>query len=175
MDECKSNKPQAYMFFVHGGIGQQLIHALKYEGKEEIGEDLGHWLGAILKKMPWQIEGIVLVPLHPKKLQKRGYNQCEKFGKALSKALRCPLIDGALIRVRNTQTLTKKNREARWNALEDAFEVVKPQQIEGKHLLLVDDVVTTGTTLETCAKVLLETPGVRVSIAAMCCSIENLP
>lgn len=155
--------------FSKGGLLQHLIHQLKYENKPQIGQELGKMYGAMLKEDPfWQaIDYIVPVPLHPKKKHQRGYNQAAMWAIGLSETLGVDWTEEYLIRSDYTTSQTKKTRMERFQNVEDAFFVPNPTAIEGKHLLIVDDVLTTGATLEACALKLLEVPNVRVSVACI--------
>lgn len=157
------------LLFEKKGIVQKLIHNLKYRGHEEIGGYLGSWLGSELQTIPeWQdISVVIPVPLHNKKLKKRGYNQVTGFGREIAKALNIPYVDDVLLKVTATQTQTVKKRLARWGSIDETMVVKKAGTLRGNHVLLVDDLVTTGATLEACAQKLLKIPGVKISIATM--------
>jgi ComF family protein len=159
----------SFCSFDKGGIMQHLMHQLKYKGSTEVGEKLGKLLGIdLIKSEPFrEIELIVPVPLHPKRERSRGYNQSAVIGKGLSSAMEIPLVTGNLIRNHYSNTQTNKGRFERWENVKELFAVRKPELLAGKHLLLVDDVVTTGSTLEACVQVLLKIPGTTVSIATL--------
>lgn len=148
---------------------QQLIHELKYRGKEEIGVFFGRWLGSDLAETDnfRNIDMIIPVPLHPSKLKERGYNQVTKFGQELATALNATYSEEILIKTTATKTQTLKDRMSRWGKIEETLSVQNAQLAEGKHILLVDDLVTTGATLEACANKLLQIPNVKISIATM--------
>jgi ComF family protein len=148
---------------------QNMIHQLKYNGQTAVGSVIGNIYGHELKESPLfnTAQVIIPVPLHPKKLKKRGYNQCDFFAKGLSAALGAPAELDNVQRVVSTGTQTRKSRFERWKNVEFVFNALRPQELEGKHILLVDDVVTTGATLEACAQQLLDIPGTRVSIATI--------
>jgi ComF family protein len=120
------------------------------------------------------IDVIVPVPLHPKKQKKRGYNQSEMFGLGLSRGLGKRMNTNILYRKRFTETQTKKSRSERWENVESVFAVHNPEDFSGKHLLLVDDVITTGSTLEACIHALETIPKVKISIAAMATALTEL-
>lgn len=159
----------ALLLFEKKGVVQKLIHNLKYRGHREIGNFLGAWLGTDLKDIPaWQeIDLVIPVPLHKQKLRKRGFNQVADFGQELAKALEVQYRDDVLLKVTATQTQTIKKRFARWGSFDETFVLQHEKSLEGKHILLADDLVTTGATLEACAHKLLQVPGVKISIATM--------
>ncbi|HMQ49022.1 MAG TPA: ComF family protein [Saprospiraceae bacterium] len=164
----------ALYYFSKGGRTQQLVHALKYEGKKQVGSKLGHIYGQQLKETPLfhDVNLILPVPLHPQKERQRGYNQSALFAEGLSQSMQIPWSGKHLLRTAYTQTQTQKTRMERFANVEQAFQVPRPADLEGKHLLLVDDVMTTGATLEACALRLLEVPSVRLSMATI--AIANL-
>jgi len=159
----------ALFHFQKKGIVQEMIHKLKYKGHEEIGEMIGFWYAEELKTVTQmkQIDYIIPVPLHPKKLRQRGYNQVTTFGKALSESLNIPYNDGVLLRKVYSKTQTKKSLLKRSELKTDAFDVVFDETMNGKHFLLIDDIITTGATLEVCSRALLKIPDVKVSIVCM--------
>jgi len=159
----------SFCSFDKGGIMQHLMHQLKYKGSREVGEKLGMLFGTdLFKCSPYQdIELLIPVPLHPKREFKRGYNQSAEIGKGMSEAMGKPLISGNLIRNHYSASQTSKGRFERWENVKELFSVKNPVMLEGKHLLLIDDVVTTGSTLEACAQVLLKITGTTVSIATL--------
>jgi ComF family protein len=159
----------AYFFFAKGSMYRPLLHKLKYQGQREIGVELGKQFGQVLSKSDLYsgIDYIVPVPLHPKKLRKRGYNQAEAIAEGVGKGLGVKLSTTHLVKTEYTETQTRKSRAERVQNVSDSFSLRDVSEIEGKHLLLVDDVITTGATLETCAAKLLEIPGCKVSIGAL--------
>lgn len=159
----------ALYYFSKSGRVQHLVHQLKYEHKPEIGYELGLLYGQMLRQQPHYktIDAVVPVPLHPKKQHQRGYNQAEVFGKGIAEAMQVPLLPQALYRPVFTNTQTKKSRMDRMDNVMNAFELHPTAQIAGLHLLLVDDVLTTGATLEACASALLQQPHVRISMATL--------
>ncbi len=148
---------------------QKLIHRLKYRGHQEIGSYLGAWTGAELAKTnSYQaIDLVIPVPLHKKKLRARGFNQVEEFGKEIASALNIPYIDDVLLKTSFSATQTLKTRLARWGNIEESFVMLNSEKIKDKHIMLVDDLITTGATLEACADVLLEVENVKISIVTM--------
>jgi ComF family protein len=157
-----------YLFTKESRV-QHLIHNLKYKGKQEVGTILGQKLGTVLRQAPIfdGIDVIVPVPLHIRKQRIRGYNQSEVFAAGISETFGKPCIGDAMRRVVHSASQTRQSREARLHNVGEVFEVNKPKTLEGKHILLVDDVLTTGATLETCAGRLLELPDTRVSMATI--------
>ena len=155
--------------FDKGGRLQHLLHQLKYKGNREIGYKMGTLFGndLINSAVYCTIDEIIPVPLHPRKEKKRGFNQSTEICKGLSEAMNRPLITGNLIREIHTDSQTRKGRFERWENVSGIFRVKNSLVFEDKHLLLVDDVVTTGATLEACCIPLLQIHGVRVSIATL--------
>lgn len=159
----------AQLKFVKESKVQNLLHNLKYKNHPEIAVSLGRMYGQELlyRNYKNEFDIIIPVPLHKVRKRKRGYNQSEEFGKGLSEVLQIPCSDEIVKRVLKTETQTKKTKLKRWNNVSEVFQVIKPQQIHNKRILLVDDVITTGATLEACAKVLLEANCEEVSIACI--------
>lgn len=159
----------SFFLFRKGSRYQKLIHFIKYEGLKELGFDAGARLGNKLTHSPFyqSVDVIVPVPLHKRKLRKRGYNQSEWIARGLSESMKRPVSVDNLFRKTYTSTQTKKNRIERWENVKDVFGVRQPEKFSGKHILLVDDVVTTGATLESCAAQLLAIENVKVSIATL--------
>jgi ComF family protein len=156
-------------YFAKGGRVQQMIHHLKYKDNKEIGVFLGKTYGEELKKAAAfpGVESIIPVPLHPKRQRKRGYNQSEVFADGLSESLDIPVEPGILIRSVASQTQTRKSKFSRWQNVESIFVIKTPDKLENRHVLLVDDVITTGATLEACIHTLQTIPGVKVSVASI--------
>jgi len=151
------------------GITQHLIHQLKYKGKQELGTFFGEWLGTELietTRCP-QFDFVVPVPLHDKKLRDRGYNQVGKFGRKIAEILNIPFDETVLMRRLDSKTQTSKLRIERFKDLQEKFFILNGALFENKHILLVDDVVTTGATLEACAIKLQEIKGIKVSLATI--------
>lgn len=162
-------KASAFLHFTDFGIVKNLIHQLKYKNQEHIGEFLGNWYGQILKEnnhLP-RIDFVIPVPLHHKKLKKRGYNQTALFSKKLAEHLNSVYLDNVLIKTANTRTQTKKTRLARWYENKSLFALKDTQLLENKSILLVDDVITTGATMELCGEELLKIKGCTLYIASM--------
>lgn len=166
---AKIEHATALFRFKKKGLVQQLIHGLKYKGYETIGSTLGDWLGGELKTLQQykNIDVVIPVPLHKKKLRKRGYNQVDKFGKQLAEALNTDYNDAVLVKVTNTKSQVNKIRFARWSNDNELFQLTATKPIENKHILLVDDLITTGATLEACIQVLNQAKNIKISIATM--------
>jgi ComF family protein len=159
----------AWFYFRKGSAYQEVLHNLKYNNRPDIGIFLGKQLGYELKHSTVFIRPdiVVPVPLHRKKPSKRGYNQSEKIARGISVALDVRLDTKNLYRSAKTDTQTRKSRFDRYLNVSGKFAIRDPATIENSHILLVDDVVTTGATLEACAEALLSVPGVKVSIATV--------
>ena len=159
----------ALVYFHKKGIVQELIHSLKYRGQEAIGTVFGEWYAEELKNIPVlrTVDTIIPVPLHPKKLRERGYNQVTEFGNALAKSLQIPVNTTILFRQVYSKTQSQKNRLGRTEGIDTIFDVSFDEKDHNKHVLLIDDVITTGATLEVCAKALLKIPGTKISIVCM--------
>jgi ComF family protein len=151
------------------GIIQKLMHELKYKNATIVGEVLGRELGetVIEASFPLPVDAIVSVPLHPKKLRQRGYNQSDFIANGVANVLHKPVFDGVVERVVYSISQTKKGRYARWENVEEIFVAQRPEVLEGKHILVVDDVVTTGATLESCCSAILKIPNAKVSVATV--------
>ncbi len=162
----------ACFFFAKLGKVQHLIHELKYRGNKEAGVFLGQQLGETIKDAPLfqGIDYLIPVPLHPKRERQRGYNQSLMIAKGINEVTGIPIGDKYLIRAVNTATQTKKSAEERYKNVKDIFEVRFPEELEGKHVLLIDDVLTTGATLESCAHQLENISGIVVSAATAACA-----
>ena len=159
----------AFYSFHKESLVQHLIHQLKYKGQQIVGSYLGELFGmSLLESDDFQsIDIIVPVPLHPHKKKKRGYNQSEIICDGIAKGMNKERNYSLLVRTIDTKTQTKKNRYSRWENVSQIFNVLHPEKLENKHILLVDDVVTTGATLEAIAQILLKIPNVKVSIACL--------
>ena len=159
----------SFLFFNKGGSVQNLMHALKYNSRQEVGVYLGEQFGRELNESPLfnDIDLIIPVPLHPKKFHKRGFNQSAAIAAGLNKKLNVSVDTENFIRQVNTDSQTKKSRYNRWENVKGVFGIRNKDKLIGKHLLLVDDVLTTGATLEACASILLELEDTKVSVATL--------
>jgi len=162
-------------YFTKKSILQNLLHHIKYHNKKELAFELGKYLGTelLLTNNFKGCDIIIPVPLHPAKKKKRGYNQSEWIAKGISKKLDIPVNAIILNRHINSKSQTKKNREERWENVRSAFNVKVPDKLSKKHILLIDDVITTGATIEACASQLIELLGTKVSIASLAYATDS--
>ncbi len=163
-------KASSFLFYRENSIVQQLIHHLKYKNQEQVGVFLGDWYGQLLQEdavFKQEIDFVVPVPLHRKKLKKRGYNQVEAFAQKLALHLAADYRNDVLIKTANTKTQTKKSRIGRWQSNKELYVLTNTEKLQGKNILLVDDVITTGATIEICAKTLLQIPKTTLYVASM--------
>ncbi len=159
----------SFFSYKKGSRYQKLIHQIKYKGMKELGFEIGQHFGLVLKEAV-NFKGtdmLMPVPLHPKKFKTRGYNQSEWIAKGIAKSMGLYLSTNNLYRKIYTATQTRKNRFERWQNVEGIFGLKEEKELAGKHILLIDDVVTTGSTLEACAYSLLKAEGAKVSIATL--------
>jgi ComF family protein len=159
----------SYYYYSKKGKVQNMIHQLKYHGHKEIGVYLGKQYGKILlSSSKYNIPDLIIpVPLHRDKQRKRGYNQSEYFAKGLSDSINIPYYTDILFRSVPSKSQTYQKRYERWKNVMDIFDINNSELINGKHILLVDDVITTGSTIEASAKPLLSVPGIKLSIASI--------
>ncbi|NHA06028.1 ComF family protein [Mucilaginibacter sp. HC2] len=167
--KLKVEAAYALYYFTKGGKVQNLMHHFKYKGMQRIGNLLGNMAGTQLAQNPIfnSVDLIVPVPLHKKRLRERGYNQSSRFAEGLAEKLPAALEDNNLQRSVATATQTHKSRFARFENMQDVFMIKHPERLINKHVLLVDDIVTTGSTLEACGIELLKIPGLTLSIATI--------
>lgn len=158
----------ALLYFQKKGITQEILHNLKYRGQKEISSFFGQWMGAELREIDGYkgVDLIIPVPLHKVKQRKRGYNQVEGFGLEIARALDVPYREDILLKVFKTSSQVFKKRLKRFPS-EEVFTLKLPDDIENKHILLVDDIVTTGATLENCALQLLKNTRAKLSLATI--------
>ena len=168
----KSDIKQAYAFYVFekGGHVQQLIHALKYYDNKELAYSLGSlaFRTLLYEKHPiCDFDVLLPVPLHPKRLQERGYNQAEWIAKGIQSVLSAPINTSAVTRKVKTETQTHRNVYDRWTNMQEVFELVESKELENRKVLLIDDVLTTGATFNACAAILENVPGIQLSAFAL--------
>lgn len=166
---CRLEKAAAFSYYNKGSRIRTLVHNLKYNGIKEIGPELGFIYGKTLKSSGFvdDVDLIIPVPLHPFKQKKRGFNQSELICDGLAAVSGIPVDVNSLIRSTGSETQTKRSRYERWTNVEGIFCLTGSSHLKGKHILLVDDVITTGSTIESCASELLKVEGVRVSVVAL--------
>ena len=159
----------AHYVFKKGNKTQHLLHSIKYDNRKDAAILVGKLIAIELNKTDYfkDVDFIMPVPLHPVKLAKRGYNQSALISNGISQFSGKATLDNCLVRTMNTATQTKKNKYQRWENVEFVFAIKNPEQLINKHVLLIDDVITTGATIESCAQKLIEIEGVKVSIAAV--------
>ena len=159
----------ALFYFHKSGRVQNLLHHLKYKGKEDIGRLFGNWLGAEILESPYfsSIDVVIPVPIHSKKLKQRGYNQVALFAQQIAKILNASYVEDVLLKSINTKTQVFQSREARFQSVAHSFYAQNLSMVENKHILLVDDIITTGATIEACALVLNAANKSRLSIATI--------
>jgi ComF family protein len=158
----------AAWYFHKNSALQSLLFQLKYKSNEDVGLFIGKQMGALLAASDRfaTIDALVPVPLHPQALSKRGFNQAALICEGISQVWHKPVLVGTIARTKHTNTQTKQSRAVRWDNMENAFSIKDPTSIAGKHLLLIDDVITTGATIEACGKTLLSVKDVQLSVAA---------
>lgn len=165
----KIERASSFFIYQKGSIWQKVLHKIKYKGFKDAGYELGKNYGYELKDSDYfkDIDYIVPVPLHPKKERKRGYNQSLYIAEGLSSSLDKPVEKNNLYRSKYTNTQTKKGRYERWENVNSIFSIKSKEIYENKHILIVDDVITTGSTLEACANAILQCKGSKVSIVTL--------
>ena len=166
------NAVTAEFFFSKTGKVQHLLHQLKYEGNKDAGFFLGQQLGESIKNAePFQgIDFLVPIPLHPKKEHLRGYNQSYVIAQGVEDKTKIPIIKDCLYRKVFTSTQTKKSREERWDNVKDIFDVKNQELLENKHVLIIDDVLTTGATLMAAGNTLSKIQDIKISVATAACA-----
>lgn len=160
----------AHYYFTKGALLQRLMHQFKYRGNKALGFYLGRLMGtALVRAHRFQsIDALVPLPLFPAKERARGYNQATVLCNGIADVFQKPVLHKSVVRTMSTESQTKKSRIDRWQNMEGRFEITGAAGLSGKHLLLVDDVVTTGATLEACGRALLAVDGMQLSIATLC-------
>ncbi len=166
---CQVERAAAFSVYNRGSRIRKLIHLLKYQGRQDVGRMLGRLYGSVLSASGFMdgIGMIIPVPLDPARERRRGYNQSRCIAEGLAEPYRLPVRSDILCRTGKSESQTRSGRYERWENVEGLFEVRKPAEISGRHLLLVDDVITTGSTIEACVNALHEAGDVYVSVAAL--------
>lgn len=164
----------SFLYYRKDNITQKLIHELKYNGREDIGNFLGNWFCYEIRNNNAfsDIDYVIPVPLHKKKLKSRGYNQVTSFAKTIANELKVVYSTDKLVRISNSKTQTKKSRFDRYNESSSKFELVDTTIYKNKHVLLVDDVITTGATIESCVNALLKTESIKISVVTIAYTVK---
>lgn len=170
---CQVERAAAFSYYTKGSRIRRLIHRLKYSGFSELGAELGRIYANALRNTPFMtgIDLIIPVPLHPAKERQRGFNQSLLIATGLSQVLGLPLDTSSLVRATVSATQTRRSRYDRWTNVEGIFRLTDQNGLTGKHILLVDDVITTGSTIESCVNELRKAEEVRVSVIAIGCAV----
>jgi ComF family protein len=157
-----------YLFQKKGSV-QKIMHAIKYKHNKELAVLVGKWYAEDLREDPVisKADFVIPVPLHSKKFKIRGYNQSEEFARGLADGLKTNLNTGVLKRREFTETQTKKSKYERWENVEDVFELISPETFKNKQIVLVDDVITTGATVEACCQLLQSIEGIQISVLSI--------
>lgn len=162
----KIENATSWFYYFKGSIYQTLIHRLKYNGRKDIGLELGKaFASEIMGKPVSDVDYLIPVPLHPARLKRRGYNQSEIIASGMSEILNKKVLTDVLVRSSFTETQTRRSRFDRFINMEGKFMLTDKFILRNKHILLIDDIVTTGSTIESCAIALSETEGIRISVA----------
>ena len=155
-------------YFEKDSLIQHLLHELKYKNKTNIGEYIGELMGESMATSCRfkNIDAVIAMPLHKAKEKKRGFNQSLCIAKGIGRILGKPVLENNIERIKNTETQTRKQRDERWRNVAYSFRVKNPELLKNKHLLLIDDVITTGASIESCGRALLEVEGTTLSVAS---------
>lgn len=169
-------RASAMYFYVSSSRWQELIHRFKYSGKWQLAYAMGRWYGALLKESGLydDVDVIVPVPLHPLKILKRGYNQSRYIADGMAKQMSVNVDARSVRRVRNNPSQASRSASDRWENVEALFGVRSVEALRGKHILLVDDVLTTGATITSCIKAIQDTVSdCKISVAALSTTIRS--
>ncbi|MBE7173903.1 MAG: ComF family protein [Williamsia sp.] len=164
----------SFLYFAKDSLVQRLLHGLKYKGNTALGYLLGNMMGAALQSSSlWSgIDVLVPLPLHPAKEKKRGYNQALVLCEGMAAAMNISICAQAVLKRSHTESQTKKHRLERWQNMEGRFAVTNPALLENKRVLLIDDVMTTGATIEACGREILQVPGTALNIATLAYTVK---
>lgn len=167
----------AFVWFIHESGYRRMVHRFKYAGSWMAARDMGQWFGRVLSETDayGSADAIVPVPLHTRKVLRRGYNQSEYIAEGISKSMDIPVESRAVVRRVNNRSQTEQPKEQRWENVRDIFAVRNPERLAGRHILLVDDVLTTGATIGSCAEAIFTAvPECKISIAALYASKQGI-
>ncbi len=163
----------AQFYFTKDSLIQQLMHQFKYKRNRDLGLQLGRIMGEQLQRSErFKADALVPLPLFPAKEKRRGYNQAGLLCRGMAESMHLPVLDKVVVRPEHTETQTQKGRIERWKNMEGKFLLTDPAAIRDKHVLLVDDVVTTGATLESCGNELLQAGNLQLSVATLCIAMK---
>lgn len=163
----------AQYYFTKESLIQRLMHQLKYKGDKDLGIQLGQMMGEqLMNSDRFKVDALVPLPLFPAKEKSRGYNQAGLLCKGMAESMKLPVLENLVTRPHHTETQTKKGRMERWKNIEGKFSLHDTASVRDKHILLVDDVVTTGATLESCSEELLKAENLRLSIVTLCIAMK---
>jgi ComF family protein len=162
----------AQYYFTKESLMQHLMHQLKYKGNRELGKQMGRLMGndLLASNRFNRIDALIPLPLFAAKEKRRGYNQSTILCEGIAEIMNVEILDRVIIRTQHTDTQTTKGRMERWLNMEGKFKLIQAEKIQGKHVLLVDDIITTGATLEACGQELLQVDHLQLSVAAFCYS-----
>lgn len=165
----------ALFFFQKGGLVQQLLHHLKYKNQQKIGIVLGQWLGSeMLASGQWgAIDLVIPIPIHSKRLRQRGYNQVQKFAKEIACQIGAKFETGILKKIRHTKTQVFQSKAERWKSVEHSFILTAPDAVYAQNILIVDDIITTGATINACVSVLQMGQPKSTSVATIAIAAER--
>lgn len=163
------NHATSYLYFSKQSRTQHILHNIKYNGYQQLGFEIGSWFGYDLKASDFykDIDYVIPVPLHPKKLKIRGFNQSDSIGRGIARGLKTEFNNTCLKRLIHNPSQTKKSRFQRWENVKNIFGLTNPEILENKHILLIDDVITTGSTIEACVVALEKAKNVKISVASV--------
>jgi ComF family protein len=165
---AKIENAAAFLYFEKGTKFQNIFHELKYNGKKDLGVLLGSLYGRKLADSRFNCaELIIPVPLHKKRYNQRGYNQSELIAEGLSEVMKVPVDTASVIRTKATKTQTSRSRYERWLNVEGIYKCTDRKKLENKHVLIIDDIITTGATTESLIQEISDIPGIKISVAVL--------